>query len=308
MKTVADHPLLHEALSKLTLGSPRSFRGVGVVPLLWFNASEPDWLTSDEAVASGALEVTEVNEAGSVPALRVVNRGDRAVFLLDSEELVGAKQNRVLNTSVLIAARQTLTVPVSCVEQGRWAYRTRAFKSAGRSLYASVRRKKAAQVYASLRMRGEHAADQGQIWADLEARAEAHGAWSRTRAMSDVFESRRLDLEAYARELPPEPGQVGTIVYLGSEWVALELLAGPTLFKKAWARLLPGYAIEALWASPEGSPETAPAKRLTALLQAPLEAFPAVGVGEDYRFRADSLLGAALVAEGRLAHLMAFPV
>ena len=44
----------------------------------------------------------------SVPALRVVNKGDRAVFLLDSEELVGAKQHQILNTSVLIAAGQTI--------------------------------------------------------------------------------------------------------------------------------------------------------------------------------------------------------
>jgi len=61
-----------------------------------------------EVTAAGALEVTEVSEGGSVPTLRVVNKGDRAVFLLDSEELVGAKQNRILNTSVLIAAGQTI--------------------------------------------------------------------------------------------------------------------------------------------------------------------------------------------------------
>ncbi len=79
-----------------------------MVPLLRFDATDPAWLTSDEAATAGALEVTEVSEAGSVPALRVVNKGNRAVFLLDSEELVGAKQNRILNTSVLIAAGQTI--------------------------------------------------------------------------------------------------------------------------------------------------------------------------------------------------------
>ena len=39
-----------------------------------------------------------------------------------------------------------------------------------------------------------------------------------------------------------------------------------------------------------------------------IETFPAVGVREDYRFSAGDFLGAALVAGGRLAHLMAFPV
>ena len=96
MKTVADHEVLYEALAKLTLGPLRSFKGLGVVPLLRFEATDPDWLTSDEATAAGALEMTEVNEGGSVPTLRVVNRGDRAVFLLESEE-----QNRILNPGCL---------------------------------------------------------------------------------------------------------------------------------------------------------------------------------------------------------------
>lgn len=236
-----------------------------------------------------------------------VNKGDRAVFLLDSEELVGAKQNRILNTSVLIAAGQTITIPVSCVEQGRWAYWSRAFTSAKRSLYASVRRKKAAQVHESLRMRRGHTADQGQIWADLEAKAEFHGVQSPTSAMGDVFESRAVDLEAYGHALAPEIGQAGAIVYIESEWWALELLAVPKLFKKAWERLLPGYAMEALLSSPGGSPEESLEKRLAAILQAPLETFPSVGVGKDHRFQAGGFMGAALVAEGRVAHLMAFP-
>lgn len=67
------------------------FKGLGVVPLLRFDATDTDWLTSDEATAAGALEVTEVSEAGSVPALRVVHKGDRAVFLLDSEAKEFAK-------------------------------------------------------------------------------------------------------------------------------------------------------------------------------------------------------------------------
>src|SRR3990172_4874435 len=268
MTTVAENEVLHEALTKLTLGSLRQFKGLGVVPLLRFDASDPGWLTSDEAMAVGAMEWTEVSEGGSVPTLRVVNKGDRAVFLLDSEELVGAKQNRILNTSMLIGAGQTVDIPVSCVEQGRWAYRSRAFASAKRSLYASVRRRKAAQVDESLRMRRGHVADQGQIWADLAAKAQEHGVESPTFAMSDVFESRAVDLEGYGRALAPEIGQVGAIVYIGSEWWALELLAAPKLFKKAWERLLPGYAMEALLSSPGGSPEESPEKRLAAILQA----------------------------------------
>jgi transposase len=46
------------------------------------------------------VTVQEVSEGGSVPDLLVENSGDTRVLFLEGEELVGAKQNRILNTSV----------------------------------------------------------------------------------------------------------------------------------------------------------------------------------------------------------------
>jgi len=45
----------------------------------------------------------------------VANGADRPLLLLDGEELIGAKQNRILNTTVLVAAHTEVTIPVSCV-------------------------------------------------------------------------------------------------------------------------------------------------------------------------------------------------
>ena len=59
-------------------------------------------------------------KGGSVPDLLVENRGDVRVLFLEGEELIGAKQNRILNTSVLVAAHTKVKIPVSCVERGRW--------------------------------------------------------------------------------------------------------------------------------------------------------------------------------------------
>jgi hypothetical protein len=44
-----------------------------------------------------------VSEGGSVPNLRVINKTPHHVLLFDGEELKGAKQNRILNTTILIA-------------------------------------------------------------------------------------------------------------------------------------------------------------------------------------------------------------
>jgi ARG and Rhodanese-Phosphatase-superfamily-associated Protein domain len=73
--------------------------------------------------------VEEVSEGGSVPDLLVTNLGGSRVLFLEGEELRGAKRNRVLNTSVLVAAHSKTRIPVRCVEQGRWRYRSRHFVS-----------------------------------------------------------------------------------------------------------------------------------------------------------------------------------
>ena len=100
---------------------------LAVIPLLAANPDDLGLLTLEEA--GDRVLVTEVSEAGSVPFLKVANGADRPLLLLDGEELIGAKQNRILNTTVLVAPHTEVTIPVSCVEQGRWA--TAAASSAG---------------------------------------------------------------------------------------------------------------------------------------------------------------------------------
>jgi hypothetical protein len=52
--------------------------------------------------------------------------------LLDGEELTGAKQNRIVNASFLIAGQTEVVISVSCVEQGQWNYRSKSFASGER--------------------------------------------------------------------------------------------------------------------------------------------------------------------------------
>ncbi|KKL23508.1 hypothetical protein LCGC14_2424690 [marine sediment metagenome] len=104
-------------LPALKIGNPLNYEALSVFPLFGENggAGVP-YSLSDEAIASDTVTVTEVSEGGSVPDLLVENRGNERVLFLEGEELVGAKQNRVLNLSLLVAAHSKTTLPVSCVE------------------------------------------------------------------------------------------------------------------------------------------------------------------------------------------------
>ena len=118
-----------------------TFGGLSLDPALRRVEPELEYIGLDEAIARG-LAVTEVDEAGSVSDLFVANPLDVHVLLFEGEELVGAKQNRILDRTILVAAKSKTPVPVSCVERGRWSYRRERFASAPRAAYPELRRVK----------------------------------------------------------------------------------------------------------------------------------------------------------------------
>ncbi|HEY7205444.1 MAG TPA: DUF6569 family protein [Methylomirabilota bacterium] len=306
MPTLKEVPQVGNLLATALAAAPVTHGALTVVPLLAPNLDDPDWLTLDEAGDRAA--VTEVSEAGSVPFLKVANGSGRPLLLLDGDELIGAKQNRILNTTVLVAARAEATIPVSCVEQGRWGYRGRQFEPGDASLYASIRAKKAAQVSRSIQAGHGHQADQGEVWATLHARAAELHVHSMTAAMRDVYARHEEDMTAARRALAAQPGQVGALVFMAGRWVGLELLAGPRIFGRAWPRLCAGYVADAI--GRESKPRRRPDATgiLARVAQGRAEPAPAVGMGAEYRLDGPRLAGAALVTQRRVAHLMAFPV
>ena len=63
-------------------------------------ASGLEYLLLDEALSKNLMEVVELDNDGSVPELKVVNKSPEMILILDGEELVGAKQNRIVNTTI----------------------------------------------------------------------------------------------------------------------------------------------------------------------------------------------------------------
>src|SRR5262245_51085349 len=84
----ADAPVAFPALPGLAVRAPP--------------ARDPPVLLPPRALRRRTGEGPEVNEQGSVAAPHLNNRRSQDRLLLHGEELVGAKQNRILNTTVLV--------------------------------------------------------------------------------------------------------------------------------------------------------------------------------------------------------------
>ena len=103
------------------LADPQTHQALTLHPLVDANPRQLPFQLLRDALEAGTLTVGEVG-SGTVPGLRVENRGESAVLVLDGEQLIGARQNRMTNRTVLLGAQSTTVIPVSCMEQGRWNF------------------------------------------------------------------------------------------------------------------------------------------------------------------------------------------
>jgi hypothetical protein len=300
--------IVRETLKGLELGSPTTFASLTMFPLLGGSGKPPEYATLDEAIRDGLLEVREVSQAGSVPELTIVNKGDRAVFLLDGEELVGAKQNRVLNLTILVPAGRTLVVPVSCVEQGRWASRSAVMSGSGSALYAKLRRMKMASVSRSYAVAGSPRSDQGEVWDEISSKMSDLSCNSPTAAMSDLFAREQKRTSDFVSAFKVVEGQRGAVFAIGDKLAGFELFEHPDVLRKMLEKIVRSYALDAIEVRETEALPTSKAVRafVDEVADGRYEAFPGVGLGEDVRITGDRVTGAALVANDRVVHLCAF--
>ena len=289
--------------TNIQLGDPVEHRGVVITPLFPRRAPEAAYLTLDEALPLG-LRVTEIDTAGSVPELAVANPLATDVLLYDGEELVGAKQNRILNVTVLVGAKSQARIPVSCVEQGRWHTQSEAFTAASHTASPEVRSRKAAQLEAEPLARG---IAQSEVWDAVAATAARHRVDSPTAAQADVFRAREHDLGELRAAFPLLPGQSGALLALGTETFCLDWVSRPAAFARLYPKLLDGYLLDAL-ERPDGvgAPPGQLAQFVSALAQATATRRPSAGRGEDVRLRSVGCRGSGLELDGELLQLSAF--
>ena len=348
------------ALRAVVLGPEITFENLLMVPLLdrrtapsppavhsaLQHAGEPlripDYVLLDEALGAGWVEITEISEQGSVPELRVVNRGTTPALIIDGEELVGAKQNRVVNLTILVAAQSGLTIPVSCVEAGRWRSRSRAFAAAPRAQYATGRAKRMAQVTTSMVMNESYHSNQAEVWSDIAAKCARLGAQSPTSAMEALYTDHSASIDRFVAACGAVEGQVGALFAVNGAIVGVDLFDRESTLRKMLPKLVRSIAIDAIdrekgdshrfgsdaasaarkgdsppfqpGASGDGAGGkrgTAPlsdaaARFLAAVSATPRHVAKALGRGDDVRLSGSGIVGAALVVDDAVVHLGAF--
>lgn len=293
----------------LTVGEPDVSGPLAVFPLFGPGARQP-FVSFVQAHQSGTVTVKE-DEYASVRQLTVANSGKTPVLLYEGEEVLGGQQNRSFDVSLLVGAGAKLSVPVSCVEAGRWDYsrHDEAHAASPNACYPELRRLRARE---SMRrevngLRGQ--ADQGEVWAHIADKARRVGASSLTEAMSDVYEQRRPQLDVFTRAARLHHGQLGALVAIAGSFRVLDCVARAEVFASLYAPLVQGYALDALeyGALNAAPPSLQSARGLVALLSgANVTRHNSAGLGWEAHFAEHHVFGTALINEDEVVQLTAF--
>ncbi len=303
--------IIKNYLLSLRIAAPQQHKNMTVFPLLTELDGGPDYMTLKEALEKSHLLVTEVSSGGSVPELKVVNKAGLSVLLLDGEELVGAKQNRVLNTTILINEKSEVVIPVSCTEKGRWAYVSPSFHDSDTVMSPSLRSEKARTVATSLSGTGQYRSDQGTVWQRIDELAEKAETVSRTGAMKDIFEQKKKDLDEYLPAFRYVPGQKGFLAFKGAEPAGFDFISREKAFEVLFPKMVKSYAMEAVLEDTKDEAKIDP-RRAEEFIKEATECdekkYDSVGRGRDYRYESKMMVGSALAVDDKVIHLAFFRV
>ncbi len=340
--TGPQNPGCPEIPSSITSASPMTLGGLTIVPL----RIKP-LIKKKHSVKMGVrqldksgVEVREVSNHGSVPSLHAENNTKHYILFIEGDQLIGAKQDRVCNSTVLLSPKSAARIPVSCIEEGRWRHKSRTFGSSKYNATPSLRRKISKTKEASRRESGgrqQHSASQLSVWDHVSCFSQHAGVHSETKAMQDIYEAREVELENQlkrnsenSKDMPSSDALLadcpkavhGWILQTPDHGISIDIFGSPKLCRQAWRRMMASAAMEAMIYQQRASrtragKNTPPPRRpnfnlnkpkavkklLKAVQSVPLEQVTPVAAGLEQRIVSPELSGSYLTLENRLVHL-----
>jgi hypothetical protein len=284
-ETAAAATIVQNLLGNMRAGTAMQQGLLSIIPLFPANeqiVKQTGFLPLADALQQGLLTITEQQQA-TVPELQATSTAETPIVMLSGEQVVGGLQNRVLNATILVAAKTVSHLPVTCVERGRWnpAYEARETTEAtgagsdqqsqtaqplqrrsmelarmGRAqafatedaAYAGLRKQHMKSVSTTLAAGGGYQSDQGMVWGEVSARMAKTGSHSPTHAMRALYREpvRAEQLAQTVAALPRPDGALGFIVAIGNKIVGAEVFEDEALALAYWEKLARSYALDAL--------------------------------------------------------------
>lgn len=310
-------------LSNIQLLEPISSKNgheITIIPLALNSEPKINYISLAEAIKTGNFEIKESSAEGIVQTISAVNNTHDYVLIVEGEELIGAKQNRIINTTILLKPQSITNIPVSCIEQGRWRFTTEKFRPRERIVDYELRKKTHETVYFNLKASGSYRSDQSEIWNTISKKFFREKINSPTQSYSDFLDEYtdryNIDnlIDYFDREFVRKYECNGLAVLINSQVKMIEYFSSKRFFKNFALNLIKGLVInysEISKKSPVIFDNVIELKKFLNLImenETNFEKYKPIGIGEEYRFSNHNLKlnASSLVFENELIHFVAY--
>ena len=216
-------------MRKLELGTPVILGNMLLIPILG-DECKLEVIPLEEGQARGL----RIKETGAIDRAVVENPLEYDVFVMDGEELLGARQDRIAVHSEVVSKESEIEIDVVCVEKGRW-------EGEGDFRVGFT-------AFPRLRMSlsfGSKDGLQETVWSLVDRKLETLRISSATRSLHHSFLERESELELYTH-WEPEDGAVGVMAFSNRGFLCCDIFSDRKLFLSLKDKLLKGYALDAL--------------------------------------------------------------
>lgn len=273
-----------------------------IIPLKSNDSNKTDILSLKKGLDMGLVIVKEC-EPESVGEVMVTNNAITPLLLMDGEEIIGAKQNRIINKSTIIPPKTTMKISVSCTEKGRWEYKNDFKEEFSCSEYIANSNTRRAKANTN-----EVRHHQNVVWNsidELECQRDYH---SKTSAMNDNYKNLNYKQEEYLTKFPLLTKQTGLIAIIDNEVKGIEIFNSPEIYSEYHEKIIKSYVIDSF--DGKNSKNTINIKEVEEILNSISESVfmkeNNVGLGESIKFSNNYGSGSALIYDDEVVHMPYF--
>ena len=216
--------------------TPQVHENMAIIPIKTTPNYKLDTITLKKALELGLGEIKECDQS-TVNTLIVKNDAVTPLILIDGEEVIGGDQNRLVNSTILVAPKSEMKIPVSCTERGRWAYKNE-FKN---SEYIANYETRRAKMSASRLNRPV----QSTVWKSIDSLEIQNEFNSPTSAMTESYDNLKIDHDKFINAFSIEKNQNGVVIIVNGEIKGFELLLNSEIYKEFHEKIIKSYLIDA---------------------------------------------------------------
>ncbi len=300
---------IKQQLQSINITDPLHFQNLTLFAIKGSNNTSFHYITLSQAYENKVVEVKETSEEGTVSELLFINNSDTPILIIEGQELLGAKQNRIINVSILVPAHISMVIPVSCCERSRWGFRSnREFSLSDRMTFSRARRNKMRSVNERWESGDTADSDQQEVWQDMDVKFAKMNVNSSTDSMGDFYDTYSERINQYVKSFASENDDKGIIAAINGKIVSMEFFDRNTSFKDNLSKIIRGLAADAIEEQKtsliatkkqaEDFVENVHASRINEL--------GSIGLGSQYRINGDSQLGQTLIFNNHIVHFIVF--